>query len=350
MKTMPVRGRGADWNPQGRFAPVALEWDNTEEEAAERRTLFIPVKARTILSRNQCNDLPFNYSMNPYQGCEHGCIYCYARPSHEYWGFSAGLDFESRILIKREAPALLRKAFEAPSWQPEPVMLSGNTDPYQPLEAKLRLTRQCLSVFLQYRNPVSIITKNYRIVKDLDVLAALAKYNLVRVMITITSLQDNLIGVMEPRTARPARRLKAIAKLTEAGVPVGVMVAPIIPGLTDEEVPSILKAAAAHGAITAGYTIVRFPKTVKPIFEDWIQKTFPERANKVLGRVHGLRDREKHGYMNFKEYMHGKGIWADLIAKLFTSTRHKLNLDRPIPRLATHHFQRAKEQQQLSLF
>lgn len=347
---MPVRGRGADWNPQGRFAPVALEWDNTEDEARERRTEFIPVKARTILSRNQCSDLPFNYSMNPYQGCEHGCIYCYARPSHEYWGFSAGLDFESRILIKREAPKLLRKAFEAPSWRPEPVILSGNTDPYQPLEAKLHLTRQCLAVFLQYRNPVSIITKNYRIVKDVDLLAALAERNLVRVMISITSLRDDLIGVMEPRTARSARRLKAIEKLTAAGVPVGAMVAPIIPGLTDEEMPRILQAAADHGAITAGYTILRLPKTVKPLFEDWIEKTFPERANKVLRRVHSLRDKQQHGSMTFGEYMHGKGIWAELIAKLFKTKRRQLHLDRPIPRLATHHFQRAKEQHQLSLF
>ena len=235
MDAIPRRGRAAALNPPNRFERLHVERDAADHEVEERRsveTLFLREPAKTILARNESPDVPFTYSLNPYRGCEHGGSYCYARPSHEYWGFSAGLDFETRILVKEDAPALLARTFDRTSWKPQVVALSGNTDPYQPVERKLRITRGCLEVFLEYRNPVSIITKNHLVTRDLDLLAEMARMRLVHVTLSITSLDDDLIGAMEPRTSRPAKRLDAIAELHAAGIPVGVNVAPVIPGLT----------------------------------------------------------------------------------------------------------------------
>ncbi len=335
------RGRGAGINPPNRFErlhyledPEALD----EEELKRAPTQFLMDASRSILAKNDSPDIPFTYSLNPYRGCEHGCIYCYARPSHEYLGFSAGLDFETRILIKKEAPDLLAETFRKKSWVPQVVALSGNTDPYQPVERKLQLTRRCLEVFLEYRNPVGIITKNALITRDIDILAEMARMNLVSATISVTSLRPDLIGMMEPRTSRPAGRLEAIRKLAEAGIPVGVNVAPVIPGITDEEMPAILKAAAEAGATRASFIVVRLPGAVQPIFLEWLEREYPERKQKVVNRLMELRG----GRLNdprFKSRMRGEGEWADTLSKLFRSTCRKVGLNHgERPRLSTEQF------------
>lgn len=317
-----------------------------EEDLRQIRTEFIRDSSKSLLSQNTSPDVPFTYSINPYRGCEHGCIYCYARPTHEYLGFSAGLDFETKIMVKPDAPALLEKAFMNPSWQPQVLAVSGNTDPYQPVERKLELTRQCLEVCLKFGNPVGIITKNHLVTRDLDVLTKLAEKNLVHVTISITSLRDDVINVMEPRTSRPARRLEAIRKLAEAGVSVGVNAAPLIPGLTDEELVPILQAASKHGANSAGYIIVRLPGAVKELFEDWIQREFPERSEKVLRRIRLMRN-GKLSDPRFGSRMRGEGEWAELIENVFRMTCRRLNLNRR-PKLSTEQFRRPG--QQMGLF
>ncbi len=296
MKMAPVprrKGRAAAFNTPNRFDPITVELDPSELTEIELRqvpTTFFEDSSRTILAKNSSPDVPFTYSVNPYRGCEHGCIYCYARPSHEYLGWSAGLDFETKILVKRDAPRLLSQAFQKSSWQAQVICLSGNTDPYQPAERQLKLSRGCLQVFLRHRNPVSIITKNHLVTRDLDLLSALAERNLVHVTVSVTSLRPELARTMEPRTSTPQRRLDAIKTLADSGVPVGVMVAPIIPGLTDEEVPDILTAAARHGALRAGYVVLRLPGPVAPLFAEWLGATYPERKGKVLRRVRELRE------------------------------------------------------------
>jgi DNA repair photolyase len=266
---------------------------------------------------------------------------CYARPSHEYLGFSAGLDFETRILVKENAPELLEAAFQKKSWEPQVVILSGNTDPYQPAERKLEVSRRCLEVFLRHRNPVGIITKNYLVTRDLDILAQLAEFDCVAVQLSITSLRDEITNVMEPRTSRAARRLDAIRKLSAAGIPVGVMVAPIIPGLTDEEVPAILEAAAEAGATRAGYTVVRLNGSVEPVFAEWIQRAFPDRAQKVLNRIRDVH----RGQLNdsrFGKRQRGDGIWAETIGKMFRTNCERLGLNAHRHELSTAHFKRLR--------
>src|SRR5262245_47463081 len=279
------KGRGAGFNPANRFEPLRLELldDFSDDKPSVPTQLYID-STREILARNDSPDVPFTYSINPYRGCEHGCIYCYARPSHEYLGFSAGLDFESKILVKPEAPRLLEDAFQRKSWKPQVIALSGNTDPYQPIERQLQLTRRCLEVFLKYRNPVGMITKNHLITRDLDILRQLAEFNLVHVHLSITTLDAGLARIMEPRASAPARRLEAVEILAANRIPVGVNAAPLIPGLTDEELPSILREAAARGALTAAYILVRLPGAVQPLFLDWLKRELPQRAPKVLGR------------------------------------------------------------------
>ncbi|HXM74212.1 MAG TPA: PA0069 family radical SAM protein, partial [Chthoniobacterales bacterium] len=289
----PVHGRGASWSPANRFERLhvdltdndVVDIDPNEEERPRRATQFFRDGTKTIISRNNSPDVGFETSLNPYRGCEHGCIYCYARPTHEYLGFSAGLDFENKIMVKTNAPELLRAELESPRWRPQVLVMSGVTDPYQPVEKKLRITRGCLEVLAKFRNPVAIITKNRLVTRDVDLLQELATCNAAAVNISVTSLDPNLQRVLEPRTSPPAARLEAIEKLRNAEVPVGVMVAPVIPGLTDHEVPKILEACAKAGAQFAGYTIVRLPWAVAPLFEHWLEEHFPERKEKILGRI-----------------------------------------------------------------
>ncbi len=349
---MPRRqGRAAATNTPNRFEPITVVMDPAALGPGELRqvpTTFFKDTSRSIFSRNNSPDVPFTFSINPYRGCEHGCIYCYARPSHEYLGWSAGLDFETKILIKHDAPALLTQAFKKPSWQPQVVCLSGNTDPYQPVERRLALSRGCLKVFLRYRNPVGIITKNYLVTRDLDLLRALARRHLVHVTLSVTTLRPSIAQAMEPRTSMPQRRLEAVRKLADAGVPVSVMVAPVIPGLTDEEMPAILEAAAKHGAQRASYVMLRLPGPVAPLFSDWLEDAFPMRKGKVLGRLRELRGgRLSDG--RFGRRMRGAGVWADTFGALFRSCCRRLNLDQPSCDLDTGAFQVPQDHQR-SLF
>src|SRR6202049_4829953 len=329
----PIHGRGASWSPANRFeklhvdlndvdAPLATSIDVVDadpdaeppsvaarrgeqaltygvpEEQPRRATQYFRDGSKTIITRNSSPDVGFETSVSPYRGCEHGCIYCYARPTHEYLGFSAGLDFESKIMVKTDAPQLLRAELESPRWQPQVVVMSGVTDPYQPIEKKLRITRGCLEILGKFRNPFAIITKNRLVTRDIDLLRELASFNAAAVNISVTSLDANLQRVLEPRTSIPSARLEAIAQLRSARIPVGVMVAPIIPGLTDHEVPRILQACAKAGAQFAGYTIVRLPWAVAPLFEHWLEEHFPERKEKILGRIRHLRGNNRLN--NFK--------------------------------------------------
>ncbi len=325
-----IRGRGASFNPPNRFEQLHLQPVEIElppgEELPLLRTTFFRDTSKTILARNDSPDIPFSYSLNPYRGCEHGCIYCYARPSHEYLGFSAGLDFESKIMVKLDAPRLLEETFSRKRWVPQMVALSGNTDCYQPAERHLRLTRQCLEVFLRFRNPVSIVTKNSLITRDLDVLTAMARYRIVQVMISITSLDAGVIRKMEPRTSSPEARLAAIESLSSKGIPVGVNVAPVIPGLTDEEIPSILRAAADRGATSASYILVRLPGQVRQLFMEWVRREFPDRASRIISRIRDTRSGELSD-SGFGSRMSGQGPVALAIADLFGLTTARLRLD-----------------------
>ncbi len=336
------RGRAAASNPPTPFDPVHTLYDPDALDEDERRqipTRYFADDAKSILAKNNSPDVGFTYSVNPYRGCEHGCIYCYARPSHAHLGWSAGLDFETRILVKHEAPRLLAEAFERPSWRPQVVALSGNTDPYQPVERKLRLTRGCLEVFLRHRNPVSIITKNHLVTRDLDILTSLARRRLVSVFVSITTLKPDLVAVMEPRTSRPEGRLAAIEALAHAGVPAGVLVAPVIPGLTDEELPDIIAAAAGRGAVRAGYIMLRLPEAVQPLFVDWLRQELPDRAGRVLDRIGQVRGGRLTD-SRFGVRMRGEGVWAETVAGLFAASCKKANLNAPGPPLSTDQFRR----------
>jgi DNA repair photolyase len=292
-----------------------------------------------VLSHNDSPDVAFRWSINPYRGCEHGCVYCYARPTHEYLGFSAGLDFETKIVVKHDAPALLGRALQRPSWTPETIVMSGNTDCYQPVERRLQITRACLQVLARHRHPTGIITKNALVLRDLDVLSEMARLDLVGVHISITSLRDSLTGAMEPRTSRPARRLEAVRRLADAGVPVAVMVAPVIPGLNDEEIPAILEAAADAGARAANYQLVRLPGAVQELFRAWLYRTFPDRADAVWHRIEDIRAGNP-GEARFGHRMRGQGPWADVLDALFNAARRRHGLERRLPPRATHHFRR----------
>jgi DNA repair photolyase len=337
-------GRGAGISPPNRFERVHAEddWEHLDPAEAlpdERRvaTVLMPNETRRLITENDSPDVPFRYSINPYRGCEHGCAYCYARPGHETLGMNAGLDFETRILVKYDAPERLRDELAADGWRGEPITLSGVTDCYQPAERKLRLTRGCLEVMLEARQPLGIITKNILVTRDLDLLAPLAAKNLARVFLSITTLDDSLARTLEPRTATPQARLRAVSELARAGVSVGVMVAPIIPGLNDQEMPAILAAARQAGAQWAGYVLLRLPYAVRPIFEDWIQRSYPEKADRVLGLIRETRA----GRMNDPEFgtrMRGKGPYAEQIEKAFKVFRKKHGLDRPLPPLDSSQF------------
>jgi DNA repair photolyase len=333
--------RGAASNPPNRFELLRLEpdadWDPEVDPLP--RTQFLRDHTSTILSYNDSPDIGFEASVNPYRGCENGCIYCYARPTHEYLGFSAGLDFETKIMVKENAPHLLRNELSSPKWQPKPVSVSGVTDPYQPVERRLRLTRSCLEVLAQFRNPVTVVTKNNLVTRDLDLLSELAGCQAAAVFLSVTSLDGELRSILEPRTSPPAARLAAISRLAEADVPAGVLVAPVIPGLTEHEMPAILAAAAQAGAKFAGYEILRLPNAVAPLFEQWLARHLPGKKDKILNRVRSLR----HGKLNdprFGVRMRGQGIFAEQLASLFEIACRKAGLSEHGPGLSTAAFRR----------
>lgn len=346
------KGRGAQFNPKNRFLkgeylqmfPEAID----DWEGEERKTEYIFDDSRTLVNEVKSPDVGMMYSANPYQGCEHGCIYCYARNSHEYWGYSAGLDFESRIVVKKNAPALLRKFFQNKNWKPAPISLSGNTDCYQPIERKMRITRQLLEICLEFRNPVGVLSKNALVLRDLDVIQELAKLNLVRVFSSITSLDENLRLKMEPRTASYRSRLKVVDTLSKAGVPTGIMNAPIVPGLNDNHMHDVLKAASEAGAKWAGYTVVRLNGAIGPIFNDWLFKSFPDRAEKVWNMISDCHE----GHVNdsrFGNRMVGDGKYAEMIRDQFKIYCKKFGLNETKMDYNTADFRRITNQQ-LPLF
>jgi DNA repair photolyase len=314
-------------------------------EVPRSATQYFRDGTRTIITRNTSPDVGFETSLNPYRGCEHGCIYCYARPTHEYLGFSAGLDFESKIMVKTNAPYLLRAEMESPRWQRQTLVLSGVTDPYQPVERKLQITRGCLQVLARFLNPVAIITKNHLVTRDIDILRELAAHNAAAVNISVTSLDPTLQRVLEPRTTSPQARLDAVAELRAAGIPVGVMVAPIIPGLTDHEVPKILDACAKAGAQFAGYTIIRLPWAVAPLFEHWLDEHFPGRKQKVLQRIRNVRGNRLNN-SKWHTRMTGEGIFAQQIASLFKIGCRRAGLGAR-PTLSCKSFRRPTDQLRL---
>ncbi|HLX72635.1 MAG TPA: PA0069 family radical SAM protein [Verrucomicrobiae bacterium] len=333
--------RGAAQNPANRFEKIHLEPDadwNPEEDPLPR-TQFLKDTSKTIIAYNDSPDIGFEASVNPYRGCEHGCIYCYARPLHEYLGFSSGLDFETKIMVKENAPTLLREELASPKWKPQLIAISGVTDCYQPVERKLKLTRGCLEVLAEFRNPVGIITKNFLVTRDIDVLSELAKYQAVSVFISVTTLDTDLRKIMEPRTSPPAARLEAIRRLSDAGVRVGILMAPIIPGLTDHEIPAVLDAAAKAGAKSAGHVTLRLPYAVAPLFEQWLQTHFPDRKEKVLNRLRTMRGGKLYDSA-FGQRMRGSGIFADQIEQLFDVARRKVGIAERGGELSVAHFRR----------
>jgi len=346
-----IWGRGSSDNPQNRFEGHYTDYDLDEEtgEKPAPETRLYRDDTEEIIASNTSPDIPFEASLNPYRGCEHGCIYCYARPTHEFLGFSAGLDFESRIMVKYDAAEKLRNRFASKNWIPKVIAMSGVTDPYQPAERELKITRSCLQVFADCLNPVSIITKNYLVTRDIDYLKTLAEYNAAHVTLSITTLDRDLARIMEPRTSQPYRRLKAIEELAEAGISTGVNVAPIIPGLTDHECANILESARDAGVVTAGYTVVRLPYGVKDLFSKWLEQHFPDRKDKVLNRIKDMRG----GKLNVSEYgerFRGKGNFARQIRDLFKVQVEKLGFNKEKPALATKNFKRPLKNGQMKLF
>lgn len=326
MSSNYAKGRGAQINTRNRFN--ALEVVREHPEGIDEETTTNPNRKiflespKSIISQNNSPDIPFNYSINPYQGCEHGCVYCYARNVHTYWGFSAGLDWETKIIAKKNAPQLLEKAFMSKRWNPERIIMSGNTDPYQPVEQKLQITRKLLEVFLKFRNPVGIITKNSMIVRDVDILQELAALRLTRVFFSITTLDEKMRRKLEPRTPNAQKTLRVIEHLSARGIETGVMVAPIIPSLNDHEIHRILKAAADHGALDANFTLARFNGDIAEIFRDWLDKNFPDRSTKVWEKVKSMHG-GKVSDSRFGKRMRGEGEYARMMKSIFNSAKKK---------------------------
>lgn len=345
-----MHGRGAAENPANRFE--LIEYVPAHEEsgadAPSPATQFFKDSSRTILAHNESPDVGFDLSINPYRGCEHGCIYCYARPYHEYLGFSSGLDFETKIMVKEDAPELLRRALLSPRYQPQVIAISGVTDAYQPAEREFKVTRRCLEVLVEFRNPVGIVTKNYLVTRDIDLLSELARWQAAQVNLSITSLDAELQRVMEPRASTPARRLAALEALSQAGVPVRVMVAPVIPGLNDHEMPSIIKAAAEAGARAAAYIAVRLPYAVKDLFENWLERHFPDRKDKVLNRIREIRGGKLYD-SQFHARMRGEGIYAEQLESLFRAACRQAGINRSRLELSTAAFRRPSSGQ-MNLF
>jgi len=343
---LPIPTRGTSSNPPNRFEPIQLERDadwNPEDDPLPP-TQFFKDHSRTIIATNDSPDINFEASINPYRGCEHGCVYCYARPFHEYLGFSSGLDFETKIMVKEDAPKLLRAELSSPKWQPKVLAMSGVTDPYQPIERRLRITRGCLEVLAEFRNPVSIVTKNQLVTRDVDLLCELARHQAAAVFISLTTLDPELRRVMEPRTAPPSARLATIAALAKAGIPVGALISPVIPGLNDHEIPSLVQAAVAAGARFASYLILRLPHAVAPLFEDWLGHHYPNRKEKVLNRLRAMRGGKLYE-AEFGKRMRGEGTQADQINQLFDVACRKAGIAENILELSTTAFRRRQADQ-----
>ncbi len=351
------RGRGAGLNPGNRYEAVRLHvlGDFRDQQAQDDEpipatpTTVIADQTRSILNEVDSPDLGLAWTLNPYRGCEHGCIYCYARPDHERLGYSCGLDFETKIIAKFDAPRLLQRELAKPRWIPTTVMMAGVTDCYQPLEEKLRITRGCLEVFADCRHPVAIVTKNRLILRDLDLLQRLAQIGAVRVAVSLTTLDNHLAHEMEPRASSPRDRLRTIKELTAAGVPCVVMTAPIIPGLNDRELPNLLQAAAEAGAVGAGYVLLRLPYQIKALFLDWLRRVAPDRAGKVESLLRQCHDGNLY-QSDFGVRQRGEGPVAQQIQQLFLTFRQRHGLDRQLPSLNKAHFRRPALDGQLSLF
>jgi DNA repair photolyase len=350
-KKMTIKGRGAQSSTSNRFNTTSyhdheLNDFSFEEEQEGVKTTYLEVHQKTLVNPVPSKDIYLNWSMNPYQGCEHGCAYCYARPTHEYWGYNSGLDFERVIMYKPDAPKLLRQFLNRKKWVPEGIMLSGNTDCYQPAEKKFELTRNLLEVLSEYKNPAGIITKNALITRDVDVLAEMAENDLVIVNFSITTLDDDLRSKLEPRTSTAKNKLKAIELMRNAGIPVQVMIGPVIPGLNSHEIPEIIKQCADAGAQWANYIMVRLNGSVGDIFTDWLETAYPDRKNKVLNQV-----KEANGGVLSNSIdggrMRGKGNTAKMIKDLFEVNRSKY-MTKPNFELNTSLF--ARPGQQLELF
>jgi len=349
-----IHGRGASWSPANRFEKLHVDLtdvdvvDEDPEPAGKprRATEYFRDATKTIIARNQSPDVGFETSINPYRGCEHGCIYCFARPTHEYLGFSAGLDFESRIMVKPDAPRLLEAELSSPKWKPQLLMMSGVTDCYQPIERKLKITRACLEVLAKFRNPVAILTKNRLVTRDIDILSELARDKCAVVNLSITTLDVDLQRIMEPRTSPPAARLDAVAQLRAAKIPVGVMVAPVIPGINDHEIPAIVAACAKAGAQFAGHVLLRLPWAVAPLFEHWLDEHFPERKARVLERVRATRGGDKLYDSRWRKRQIGEGILAEQIAKMFEVACRRAGFGER-PQLSTAAFRQPNEQMRL---
>jgi DNA repair photolyase len=347
------RGRGATSNPPNRFDQLHVELDpvdvdpNEVDEPQARPTKFYRDATKTIIARNDSPDVGFETSVNPYRGCEHGCVYCFARPTHEYLGFSAGLDFETKIMVKTDAPELLEAELASPKWKPQVIAMSGVTDPYQPVERKLQITRRCLQVLAKFRNPVAMITKNRLVTRDIDVLSELAAFGGAAINLSVTSLDVKLQRMMEPRTSPPQARLDAMAQLHAAGIPVGVLIGPVIPGINDHEIPAILEACGKAGAQFAAYVVLRLPWAVAPLFERWLDENFADRKEKVLGRVRHMRGGNRLYDSRWGKRQDGEGILAEQISSLFEVGCRRAGIG-PRPVLSTAEFRRPGEQ--LDLF
>ncbi len=347
----PYKGRGAIGNPdvrynEYRYEPLDDGWPGEGEDNPPRTEVSLE-RPRTVIARNDSPDVPFDRAVNPYRGCEHGCIYCYARPSHAWLGLSPGLDFETKLTAKPEAADRLRRELQAPGYRPAPIALGANTDPYQPIERRFRITRRILEVLSEFDHPCTITTKSSLVERDLDILTPMAERRLARVQVSITTLEPALARKMEPRACAPHRRLQTIARLREAGVPVTVMAAPVIPVLTDAELEAILEAAADAGATHAGYVLIRLPLEVAGLFEDWLNAHFPNMAAHVMNRIRDCRGGRADD-PRFGHRMRGEGIFADLIAQRFRLAARRLGLDRPLAPLDVSRFRGAPRQ--LTLF
>jgi DNA repair photolyase len=337
MQAREIRGRGAVSNRAGRFESLAVEavddgWGVQDEPLPPLETTVLPEPAQSVITHNTSPDIPFDQSINPYRGCEHGCVYCFARPSHAYVNLSPGLDFETRLFFKKDAAERLREELGRRSYRCSPINLGANTDPYQPLERRLGITRSLLEVLAESRHPVTIVTKSALVVRDLDLLKQLAAERLTRVFVSITTLDDELKRRMEPRAASPAARLATVRKLSEAGIPTGVMFAPVIPAINDHELEDVVAASAEAGAATAGYLLLRLPGEVRDLFYEWLETHYPERANRVRNRIRQLRGGRDND-PRFGARMRGQGPWADLLRRRFESAcrRHGLEHGRAKP-------------------
>lgn len=343
---LSLRGRGAQINPTSKYE--AYDFDATSDPEALFETTYTRVYPKTILNKVESPDIGFAMSLNPYQGCEHGCVYCYARETHPYWGYSAGLDFERKILVKEDAPKLFEQTIKKKRWKTVPLMLAGNTDCYQPAERKYQLTRKILEICWRYRYPVGLITKNSMVLRDIDILQDLAREGLTHVSLSITTADEEVRRLLEPRTATYKQRMRAVKELSDAGIPVNVMIAPVVPGLTDHEILPIAKAAHENGAISIGYTLVRLNGDIGPIFTDWVKKAMPDRAYRILNRIKDCRGGEL-GERRFHKRMRGEGEIAEMIRRQYKLAKQKYFADKKWPSYNLELHQQYKDGQ-LSLF